>query len=224
MNPGIGAMGPWNHANTSIGRAYGLLSQNLQGGSIPNESYMGSLGNCFNYSAVYPENEEHSPWESLHVQCGARADDNTVSIFFGGWYMISGFGPRDTWKTTFSRALASCDAFSEPVIILDPVAARGFVERGFNSKQQLIDWFAENGRLSAGEYWDNQSVQTIYRPYAVAGVEPYAGHLRADPDELIQMFDADKINIVVMGGGTQGAWKMISGMKRNDPISIDEWR
>src|SRR5262249_18649821 len=37
MNPGIGAMGPYNHANATIGRAYGLLSQNLQGGSVPNE-------------------------------------------------------------------------------------------------------------------------------------------------------------------------------------------
>ena len=32
MNAGIGAMGPYNHANATIGRAYGLLSQNLQGG------------------------------------------------------------------------------------------------------------------------------------------------------------------------------------------------
>jgi hypothetical protein len=29
MNAGIGAMGPYNHANATIGRAYGLLSQNL---------------------------------------------------------------------------------------------------------------------------------------------------------------------------------------------------
>src|SRR5262245_30317500 len=32
MNSGIGAMGPYNHANTTIGRAYGVLSTNLQGG------------------------------------------------------------------------------------------------------------------------------------------------------------------------------------------------
>ena len=31
MNCGVGAMGPYNHANATIGRAYGLLSQNLQG-------------------------------------------------------------------------------------------------------------------------------------------------------------------------------------------------
>ena len=37
MNAGIGALGPYNHANATIGRAYGLLSQNLQGGSVPGE-------------------------------------------------------------------------------------------------------------------------------------------------------------------------------------------
>ena len=224
MNAGIGAMGPYNHANTSIGRAYGLLSQNLQGGSVPNETYMGSTGNCFSYSAVYPENEERSPWEPLHVQCGARPGDNTVSLFFGGWYLLSGFGPRDTWQDTFSRSLAACDVFTEPVIILDPVAAQGFVERGFDSKRKLIDWCAEHGRLKARDYWDNQSVQTIYRPLAVSGVEPYASHLKAGPDDYIRIFGADKINIVVLGGGTQGAWKMLSGMKRSDPVSIDAWR
>ena len=37
MNWGIGAMGPYNHANATIGRAFGLLSQNLQGGSVPED-------------------------------------------------------------------------------------------------------------------------------------------------------------------------------------------
>ena len=35
MNYGIGAMGPYSHANATIGRAFGLLSQNLQGARCP---------------------------------------------------------------------------------------------------------------------------------------------------------------------------------------------
>jgi hypothetical protein len=45
MNCGIGALGPYSHASVTIGRAYALLSQNLQGGSVPGETYMGTLGN-----------------------------------------------------------------------------------------------------------------------------------------------------------------------------------
>src|SRR3989442_13926695 len=47
MNSGTGAMAPYNHANATIGRAYGLLSQNLQGGSVPGLTYMGSQGNNY---------------------------------------------------------------------------------------------------------------------------------------------------------------------------------
>src|SRR6202043_1313212 len=39
LNSSIGAMGPYNQANSTIGRAYGLLSQNLQGGSVAGLSY-----------------------------------------------------------------------------------------------------------------------------------------------------------------------------------------
>ena len=75
MNGGIGAMGPYNHANATIGRAYGLLSQNLQGGSVPGETFMGSQGNNYTYNNVtFAENEERSPWEPLHVQKGFKAD------------------------------------------------------------------------------------------------------------------------------------------------------
>src|SRR5262249_51907106 len=64
MNAGTGAMGPYNHANATIGRAYGLLSQNLQGGSVPGETFMGSQGNNYTYNNItFAENEERSPWE-----------------------------------------------------------------------------------------------------------------------------------------------------------------
>jgi hypothetical protein len=86
MNSGIGAFGPYNHANATIGRAYGLASQNLQGGSVPGETYMGSQGNSHGYSAAFAENEERSPWTPFHVQHGFEATDSTVSLFLGGWY------------------------------------------------------------------------------------------------------------------------------------------
>ena len=105
MNSGIGAMGPYNHANATIGRAYGLLSQNVQGGSVPGETYMGSLGNWYSYSAAFAEAEERSPWEPLHVQKGFKPTDSIASIFFGGWYTHSGYGPRATWKEKIVPAL-----------------------------------------------------------------------------------------------------------------------
>jgi len=233
MNDGIGALGPYNLANSTIGRAYGLLSQNLQGGSVPGDTYMGSLGSNWAYTACFAEAEERSPWSPFHVDKGFKSTDSTVSVFFGGWYTQSGFGPRETWKDKFIRCLTATDHYSPPLIVMDPIVARAFVDLGF-TKQSLIEWCAENAKLPAKNYWDDQWVTTLVRPLAIAGVEPFASRLKAAPDELISIFAPETINIVVTGGETQGAFKMISGRlighgpgtaDQSGPIGlIDVWR
>jgi len=224
MNSGIGALGPYNHANATIGRAYGLLSQNLQGGSVPGDTYMGSLGNWYAYSATFPENEERSPWEPFHVQHGFKSDDSTVSTFLGGWYTQAGFGTRDTWALRLIHLLTACEPYLAPLLVLDPLAARGFVERGFDTKKKLIEWCAENALLTAREYWDNPWTQTLIRPLALTGIEPYATHLKAGADELVRMFRQQDINVVVAGGETTSAWKLIGASYRGNTVSIDAWR
>jgi hypothetical protein len=62
MNCGLGAMGPYNacqrHHRAGL---FSLLSQNLQGGSVPNETFMGSIGNNYTYNGItFAENEERS--------------------------------------------------------------------------------------------------------------------------------------------------------------------
>jgi len=222
MNAGIGAMGPYNHANTAIGRAYSLLSQNGQGGSVPGETYMGALGNPLAYSLCFPENEERSPWVPLHVQKGFKPTDSTVSVFVGNRGIQEGFGPRDTWEAKFRRCLAATSHIP-PCVIVDPIVARLFAARGINSKDDLINWCARNARVTARDYWDDQWIQTLVRPRAVAGVEPYATRLKAAPDDIIEMYDASQINAVVVGGETQGAWKIFSAHYVTT-VSVDAWR
>jgi hypothetical protein len=224
MNYGVGAMGPYAHANATIGRAFGLLSQNLQGGSVPYETYMGSQGNFLSYNATFAENEQASPWEPFHVQHGFKREDSTVSLFLGGWYTIFGGGPRETWEEKFTRSLQACDPYTGPIIALDPLVARGFADLGFDTKQKLIDWCVEHARLPAREYWDNQWIQTLHRPRAIAGIEPYASMLKAAPDELIRMFRPQDIHVVVVGGETGAMWKMIGGGPRLNIVPIDPWR
>ncbi len=225
MDSGIGVMGPYNHANATIGRAYNLLSVNLQGGSVPGDTYMGSLGNWYNYTATFPEAEERSPWAPLHVQKGFKKEESTISNFFGGWYTHAGYGPRETWQEKMRHAMAAAEHYNPPLFVMDPICARGFADLGYDTKEKLIQWFAENGRLPAREYWDNQWIKTLVHPLAVAGVEPYATRLKAAPDEMVEMFRPEDIHIVVAGGETQGAWKMFGGIYRgNATHSIDKWR
>jgi hypothetical protein len=183
---------------------------------------MGALGNPLAYSLAFAENEERSPWQPLHVQKGFKPTDSTVSVFVGLRYVQEGFGPRDTWEAKFRRCL-SATAYLPPLVVLDPIVARLFQSRGINSKQELIDWCAENARLPARDYWDDQWMQTLVRPRAAAGVEPYATKLKAAPDDVVQMYEPGDINIVVVGGETQGAWK-IFGANYVTTVSVDAWR
>jgi hypothetical protein len=225
MNDGIGAMGPYNHANSTIGRAHNLFSINLQGGSVPDDTYMGTLGNWYNYSSCFAEAEERSPWQPFHVQKGFEATTSTVSVFFGGWYTQAGYGPRETWQEKMRRSLAACEQNVPPIFVMDPIVARGFVELGFDTKEKLAQWCSDNALLPAREYWDDQWIQTLKHPLAVAGVEPYASRLKAKPDEMVSVFEPDEISILVTGGETQGAWKMIAGDYRlGATISVDDWR
>ena len=228
MNTGIGALGPWSHPNMTIGRAYGLLSQNLQGGSVPGESYMGSQGNPLSTSLVFPENEEDSPFEPFHVANGWDRDASTIWIGYGGFYKITGTGPRDNWEERFRHCLEACDPTEAPVLILDPLAAKEFSYRGYD-RRKIQEWMAANSLVRARDYWDNLWSQVSLRPLGVSGVEPYASHLKADPDDLVQMFPADDVIVVVTGGSTQPVWKMIGamgGMSMGGAglCSIDDWR
>ena len=66
---------------------------------------------------------------------------------------------------------------------------------------------------------------TIEYDFIVAGVEPFASRLKADPNDLINVFAPEDLNVVVAGGKNQGAWNMISGDYVGEAThSIDKWR
>ena len=105
MNSGIGAMGPYNHANATIGRAYGLLSQNAAGRLGAGRHLHGLARQLTGRTTpASPETEERSPWEPFHVQNGFKPTDSTVSACSSAaGTRIPGYGPRETWKEKFIR-------------------------------------------------------------------------------------------------------------------------
>jgi hypothetical protein len=226
MNCGTGAMGPYNHANATIGRAYGILSQNLQGGSVPGLTYLGSQGNNNGYNNItFAENEERSPWVPFHVQHGFKPTDSTVSVFGGTHFTSFTLGVRETyWREQIQNIMRGMDPNHSPTFVLDPITARQFIDRGgFDTKEKLIDWVYENATMPAKIYWDYQLVQNYIYPRATFGEEPWASKLKAAPDELVKMFRKEDINIVVVGGETNGYWRIISA-RYNGTVSVDNWR
>jgi hypothetical protein len=226
MNAGTGALGPYNHANATIGRAYGLLSQNGQGGSVPGLSYMGNQGNSYAYNSLtFAENEERSPWEPFHVQHGFAPRDSAVSVFSGCRSTAFTLGLREKyWRQHVENLLRGMDPHGPPTLLLDPIAARQFVDRGgFTTKAALLDWLHEHARMPAGEYWDYQLVQNYIYPRATFGEEPWASKLKAAPDEPIPMFRREDIHVIVVGGETNGYWR-IMGCNYQKTVAVDEWR
>ena len=226
MNAGTGAMGPYNHANATIGRAYGLLSQNGQGGSVPGLSYMGNQGNNYAYNSLtFAENEERSPWEPFHAQHGLTPSQSAVSVFSGVRSTAFTLGLRERhWREHVRHLLRGMDPHGPPTLLLDPIAARQFVDRGgFAKKDALIDWLYDTARMRASEYWDYQLIQNYVYPRATFGEEPWATKLKAAPEEEIPMFRREDIHVVVVGGETNGYWRIMGcNYQRTEPV--DPWR
>lgn len=226
MNWGTGAMGPYNHANATIGRAWGLLSQNLQGGSVLGHTYLGSQGNNYAYNSItFAENEERSPWTPFHVQHGFNPEDSVVSAFTGCRSTAFTLGLRQRfWREHVVNLLRGMDPHSHPTLLLDPITARQFVDRGgFDTKESLIRWLQENATLPAAVYWDYQLIQNYVYPRALNGMEPYATWLAAAEDELIPMYRPEDYHVIVVGGETNGYWR-IMGCSYQRSVRVDDWR
>ena len=228
MNCGIGAMGPYNHANATIGRAYGLLSQNLQGGSIPGETFMGSLGNNYTYNGItFAENEERSPWEPLHVQKGFDKAASTVTVFHGCRSTTFSLGLRkEYWREHVKDMLLGTDSITGPVLLLDPITAQQFIDRGgFDTKEKLIQWVHETAEMPAGRYWDLQLVQNYVYSKATFGESesPKARYVGVPDDSPVRVFELKDIHVVVVGGEANGYWQIMGALHRAT-VSVDDWR
>ena len=226
MNCGIGAMGPYNHANATIGRAYGLLSQNLQGGSVPGETFMGSLGNDYTYNSItFAENEERSPWEPLHVQQRLQAEDSVVSVFFGCRSTTFGLGLRENyWREHVRDMLLAVDTDHRAGL-----AARSDHGAAVHRPRRLrhqgqADPLHSRDREDAGRpLLGHAAGAELHLSVGDVRHEPLATNLKAAPDELIRFPGRRHINVVVVGGETNGYWR-IMGAKQRATVSIDDWR
>jgi hypothetical protein len=81
----------------------------------------------------------------------------------------------------------------------------------------------ENATMPAGVYWDYQLIENYVYPRALNGAEPYATMLKAEEDEFIRVFPEERINVVVVGGETNGYWRMM-GSNYGKTVSVDAWR
>ncbi|MBB3182042.1 hypothetical protein [Variovorax sp. Sphag1AA] len=228
MNSGLGALGPFNHANAAIARAYHLLSRNLGGGAVPGITYLGSQGNPLNYAGIcFAENQERSPWEPFHVQKGFQPEESTVSIFRGRTFNHMLEIRARTWKEQLLNMVAGYTPVPSTglTMLVEPLAARALVEReGFKTKEQLAQWFHENSTLPYETYWDYQLVVNYIEPLARKGQQPFAFYLAQPPGSRVPRFADPKAISTLVVGGEKNAYWYTTDFQYMATVRIDDWR
>lgn len=229
MNSGIGALGPFRHANAAIGRAWTLMSINLGASGKIGETYMGSQGNNYNYNNLcMAENEEELPpgWNPLHVQKDFRPEESTVSVFMGWGFTHPDQSMEKDFHPQIPFWLKFASPFSSVTLLLDPTIIRQLKNNeGFDSKEQLIEWINKNTKVTVGDWMDNfYAVQNFVLPMGRMGREPVASWMKLPKEAEIPQFGSpDRITILSLGGGTNLFWQA-GDFSYFATASVDKWR
>jgi len=203
VNYTVGAMGPYAHANTTIGRAWTLVSINLGNCGKVGTTYMGVVGNPMNLiNIVLGENEEESPWEPFSVRKGYRKNENVVSLF-EGWGVLSAANWRAaSWGSVMDYPKIIKDIFDQQgmlfgaTAILSPPIANFVKEAGYNTVEDFEKF------LSA-------SAQSPKPGAQAKGPAP-----KAMPPNMS----------IIVSGGTNNNYYSIGGLRYLQSVQIDNWR
>ncbi len=214
LNYEVGAVGPYAHANTTIGRAWSLASINLGNCGKPGTTYMGVIGNPMNLiNIVIAENEEKSPFKPFSVQKGFEKGENVVSLL-EGWGILS----AANWKVNqwagqmdypqIAKAIIDQQGMFTPTLVLSPPIAN-FIQARFDTVEEFLDWAVPPPSFPGF-------------PKPEPGTE---GDVSAAPKPApeMPMFNFPRANVIVTGASNNNYWSA-GGLSYSRSIKIDEWR
>ncbi|MDR0311173.1 MAG: hypothetical protein LBJ21_06270 [Acidobacteriota bacterium] len=203
INYTVGAMGPYAHANTTIGRAWTLISINLGNCGKVGTTYMGVVGNPMNLiNIVLGENEEESPWEPFSVRKGYRKNENVVSLF-EGWGVLSAanwraasWGKEMNYPTIIKSIFDQQGGLFGATAILSPPIANFVKEAGYRTVEDF-ETFLVAPAASAGQAAKAKS----------PAPKPMAPNMS-----------------IIVAGGTNNNYYSIGGLRYLQSVQIDNWR
>jgi hypothetical protein len=213
LNYDIGAMGPFAHANTTIGRAWSLMAINLGNCGKVGTTYMGTVGNPMNLiNIVIAENEEQSPFQPFSVRKGFKKGENIVSLF-EGWGVLS----AANWK-----ANAWGKEMNYPKIIKEIFDQQGWMFGSCAILSPPIANFIKDAGFATIE--DFEKYLTPAAPdFPMAKMEPPDAKTPAAKSKMPMMGMGSNMAIIVTGG-TNNNYYSLGGMRYNRSIQIDRWR
>jgi len=235
MNMDLGAVGPYSHPSTTIGRAWHLLSINGGNCGKVGTTYHGTVGNPLNLiGVIIAENEEESPWDPLSVRRGFKKDENIVTLY-NGWGILSARNWAVTdWTATpiYSQNIRNIQRMQNPglfgtMVVLSPPIADFVYGEGFDTLEKLHAFINEPD--------PNAKPKAAPKPADAKPAGDAAAKPKVDPEMAAKAAAAaakpkpaanateGSFSLVVTGGRNNNYW-MIGGMAIGRSIQIDPWR
>jgi len=218
LNYEIGAVGPYAHANTAIGRAWNLLSINGGNCGKVGTTYMGTVGNAHNALAlIIAENERDSPFKPYAVRRGFKEGQNIITLFTG-WGILSAANWRvNVWGPDMNYPQIIKDIYAQQspglfgtTVVLSPPIADFVKDAGFDTVEKLTEWVTQSANPPMAA-----------KPKPNAGPAPQA-KAKAKPKRG-GFGMGSNFHIIVTGASNNNYW-MVGGMMPGQSIEIDKWR
>jgi hypothetical protein len=203
MNTGMGALGPGNRANLTIGRALRLMVE-LTGGGMPGALDRSTLGHMGKIGFCIAEDEETSPWPSLSVERGFSRDQDVVTLVgCDAPLSISDHRSRTPEDLAYVLAWAAASQWStnwwplhEPsVFVICPEHAAMFREHGW-SKHRLREFMFAAVHKPARDLRRGETTPFVHAADRGAEVSKWAA-----PDAIV----------LVVAGGEAGRYSAVLG-------------
>jgi hypothetical protein len=218
LNYDVGAIGPYAHANTTIGRAWSLMAINLGNCGKVGTTYMGVIGNPMNLiNIVIAENEEKSPFKPFSVRKGFEQGENIVSLF-EGWGILSAanwavnrWGGEMDYPQIMKDITAQQGFLFGTCFVLSPPIA-GFVKARFDTIEELEKWLTPPPPQFPGFAKPKPSE---------SGDAP--AETPAPKSKMPAFGGFSNISTIVTGASNNNYWSA-GGLRYSRSIKIDEWR
>ena len=215
---GLFGTGPLHQANLTIGRTMTLVCQNV-GKSMPGLSEKKPMYNMGRYGICIAEDEEHSPWEPLHVDKGFRKETSTVTvfdmIFLWQWHLGGGrpSGIFDIDRRREAKRLVESHLNPSTGItpqgdaslyVCAPSQAKLYADNGW-SKQDFKNFFYENCRSNPQE-WYREYPEYIREDIMRTAFSMAPTWMRMG--ESVPLFRSPEDIWVVVAGAIGGGWSV----------------
>lgn len=219
FNSGVGAFGPGNRANATVGRAVRLVLLHVAG-ARPGFGDAATHGQPAKYTFCAAENLEATPWESYPLSVGVDAP-SAVTVHCGegphNVHDAEAAGDPALILDKIASAMTSLGQNNAPIsqaeyfIVLGPEHAASIAERAL-TRRDVSDYLFNTARLPARLF------RTHFQELA------WAAWMKAvDDDALLPMTgDADNIKVVVVGGPGKHSLVVPSwGMTRSVTLPVE---